>query len=55
MGATRKLASIMTFGLIDFRSDKERTARYTKQQLKIMKQEQKAKEAEQQPKPPEGQ
>jgi hypothetical protein len=27
----RKMASICTFGLIDYRSDKERTARYTKQ------------------------
>lgn len=31
MGATRKLMSFCTFGLIDFRSDKERIARYTKQ------------------------
>jgi len=31
MGITRKTLSVLTFGLIDFRSDKERTARYTKQ------------------------
>lgn len=42
MGAIRKLASVSTLGLIDFRSDKERTARYTKQQMKLMKAEQKA-------------
>lgn len=29
---TRKMASVATFGLIDYRSDKERIARYTKQQ-----------------------
>jgi hypothetical protein len=31
VGLFRKSASIFTAGLIDFRSDKERTARYTKQ------------------------
>jgi hypothetical protein len=31
MGMTRKVLSVCTLGLIDFRSDKERTARYTKQ------------------------
>lgn len=31
MGMIRKTLSVCTFGLIDFRSDKERTARYTKQ------------------------
>lgn len=30
MGATRKLLSVSTLGLVDFRSDKERTAAYTK-------------------------
>ncbi|WP_159011693.1 hypothetical protein [Streptomyces sp. NRRL F-5123] len=46
MGMTRKLLSISTLGLIDFRSDKERTAAYTKatkrqakKQTKIMKQQ----------------
>jgi len=39
MGATRKILSIATFGLIDFRSDKERTARYTKQSYKLAKSE----------------
>ena len=31
MGMTRKLMSVSTVGLIDFRSDKERIARYTRQ------------------------
>jgi hypothetical protein len=31
VGIIRKMASICTVGLIDYRSDKERTARYTKQ------------------------
>lgn len=30
MGMTRKLLSASTIGLIDFRSDKERNAAYTK-------------------------
>lgn len=30
MGMIRKTASVLTFGLIDFRSDKERIARSTK-------------------------
>lgn len=30
MGLTRKVLSVSTLGLIDFRSDKERTAAYTK-------------------------
>ncbi|AKY03594.1 hypothetical protein FDI81_gp63 [Streptomyces phage Hydra] len=30
MGITRKTLSLTTFGLIDFRSDKERTAAYAK-------------------------
>ena len=31
MGITRKLLSVSTAGLVDFRSDKERTAAYTRQ------------------------
>ena len=31
MGITRKTLSVLSFGLIDFRSDKERTAAYAKQ------------------------
>lgn len=31
MGMIRKTLSVSTFGLIDFRSDKERTARYARQ------------------------
>lgn len=34
MGLIRKTSSVLTFGLIDFRSDKERTARYTKRSSK---------------------
>lgn len=30
MGFTRKMMSVGSFGLVDFRSDKERTAAYTK-------------------------
>jgi hypothetical protein len=30
MGAIRKLTSVSSLGLVDFRSDKERTAAYTK-------------------------
>lgn len=30
MGITRKLMSVSTLGLVDFRSDKERTAAYTR-------------------------
>lgn len=30
MGLTRKMMSMSTVGLVDFRSDKERTAAYTK-------------------------
>ncbi|WNY15189.1 hypothetical protein SEA_MACGULLY_85 [Rhodococcus phage MacGully] len=47
MGMTRKTMSVLSLGLIDFWSDKERTARYTKQtrnaarkQLKIARQQQ---------------
>ncbi|MFE4451386.1 hypothetical protein [Streptomyces sp. NPDC056796] len=45
MGITRKLMSVSTLGLVDFRSDKERTASYTnttkkqsKKQTKLLKQ-----------------
>lgn len=31
MGVLRKTASVLTIGLIDFRSDKERIARYARQ------------------------
>lgn len=31
MGLTRKILSVSTAGLVDFRSDKERTAAYTRQ------------------------
>lgn len=44
MGITRKLMSVSTLGLVDYRSDKERTAAYTKaakkeakKQTKIMR------------------
>lgn len=44
MGMTRKTLSVMSLGLVDFRSDKERTAAYTnaakkqaKKQTKLMK------------------
>lgn len=44
MGMTRKTMSVLSLGLIDFWSDKERTARYAKQtrnaarkQLKLTK------------------
>jgi len=47
MGMTRKVASVMTFGLIDFRSDKERTARYTKKSYKLAKQEAQEKQQQQ--------
>lgn len=46
MGITRKALSVMTVGAIDFRSDKERTAAYTRatrdqarKQTKIMQRE----------------
>jgi hypothetical protein len=48
MGLIRKTISVSTFGLVDFRSDKERAARYAKQQrdeakeqTKLMKEQQK--------------
>lgn len=31
MGITRKMLSVCTLGLIDYRSDRERTAKYTRQ------------------------
>lgn len=53
MGLMRKITSVSTFGLVDYRSDKERAARYAKQtrdaareQVKLAK-----KQAEQQPAP----
>lgn len=46
MGITRKLMSVSTLGAVDFRSDKERTAAYTKatkkqakKQTKLMKEQ----------------
>ena len=48
MGMMRKITSVSTFGLVDFRSDKEKAARYTKQtrdsareQEKMMREQQK--------------
>ena len=35
MSLTRKTLSTFTLGAVDFRSDKERTARYTKQTRKV--------------------
>jgi len=37
MGVTRKVLSVCSLGLIDFRSDKERTARSSKQTAKEAK------------------
>ena len=44
MGLTRKMLSVTTLGAVDFRSDKERTAAYTRgarkaarQQAKLLK------------------
>jgi hypothetical protein len=34
MGVTRKMISLCTFGLVDFRSDKERIARSTRHTAK---------------------
>jgi hypothetical protein len=46
LGITRKLLSVSTLGLVDYRSDKERTAAYTKaakkqakEQTKIMREQ----------------
>ncbi|MCX4690437.1 hypothetical protein OG401_40150 [Kitasatospora purpeofusca] len=37
MGVCRKFTSFMTLGLVDFRSDKERIARNTKQTVKELR------------------
>ncbi|MFE6747409.1 hypothetical protein ACFVGM_16260 [Kitasatospora purpeofusca] len=37
MGVFRKATSLMTIGLVDFRSDKERIARNTKRTVKELK------------------
>lgn len=37
MGLIRKSMSVMTVGAVDFRSDKERTAKYTKAMKKEAK------------------
>ena len=47
MGVIRKTLSLSTCGLIDFRSDKERIARYTKQTRDVAR-EQAAKNAREQ-------
>lgn len=39
MGITRKMMSVGTLGLVDFRSDKERTAAYTKATKKAAKEQ----------------
>ncbi len=41
MGITRKTMSVFTLGLVDFRSDKERTASYTKATKKAAKKQMK--------------
>jgi hypothetical protein len=53
VGITRKLLSVSTLGLVDYRSDKERTAAYTKkaarqakEQTKLMKQQAKERRSE---------
>jgi hypothetical protein len=52
MGMTRKFMSVSSLGLVDFRSDKERTAAYTaatkrqsKKQTKLLKEQTKAMKA----------
>lgn len=52
MGMIRKFMSVSTMGLVDFRSDKERTAAYTrgartqaKKQTKLMQQQLEAQQA----------
>lgn len=42
MGMTRKSASVLTLGLIDFRSDRERTARHARKTAKEAKRIRKA-------------
>jgi|tagenome__1003787_1003787.scaffolds.fasta_scaffold20928395_6 hypothetical protein len=37
VGLTRKLASVSSLGMIDYRSDKERIAKYTRQQRNMTK------------------
>jgi hypothetical protein len=52
MGITRKLLSTTTAGLVDFRSDKERIARNTKQTRKaVEEQTRQARAYAQQPRP----
>ena len=41
MGLFRKIASVSTAGMIDFRSDKERTAAYTRKAAKEAKKQRK--------------
>jgi hypothetical protein len=48
MGFFRKAASISTAGLIDFRSDKERTARYARQTRNAVREQTRA-QVQQQP------
>lgn len=42
MGMIRKTISVCTLGLVDFRSDKERTARYTRQTRNAAREQAKA-------------
>jgi len=42
MGITRKVLSVSTLGLVDYRSDKERTAAYTKATKKAAERQAKA-------------
>jgi hypothetical protein len=37
MGITRKVLSVSTLGLVDFRSDKERTARSSRRSAKYLR------------------
>ena len=39
MGLIRKVASVTTLGMVDFRSDKERQARYAKQSRDIQREQ----------------
>ena len=48
MGLFRKMSSVMTAGAVDFRSDKERTARYTKKNYKLNKKAAKEEKKQQQ-------
>ncbi|MDN5919065.1 MAG: hypothetical protein L0I76_28890 [Pseudonocardia sp.] len=47
MGITRKTLSILTLGMIDYWSDKERIARYTKQTRNAARRSAKVTESEQ--------